>query len=514
MFVKSVLVLDFGSQYTRLIVRRLRDKGYYAVLLPHSVSEDVAREYDPGAVILSGGPNSVYEEGAPQMPEWVLSLSVPVLGICYGLQLIAHTLGGQVQKAPHREYGRARLHVDNDRLFEGLPREFDVWMSHGDRVERLPEGFFSIAHTSDAPYAAIRNTEGTMYGVQFHPEVAHTQYGSEILADFVSNVAGLQPTWKVDNLVDVLIDEVRQQVGDGKVILGLSGGVDSSTLALLLHKAIGDRVIPIFVDTGLMRKNESAEVRSAFENLGIHIHMVDASEEFFRALKGVTDPEEKRKRIGHTFIDVFTREAERLKKEHGDIEFLAQGTLYPDVIESSVHGGPSRTIKTHHNVGGLPEKLGFKLVEPFRYLFKDEVREIARALGLPEYLVKRHPFPGPGLAVRILGEVTPERVKLLQEADAIFIEELKRWNLYDSVWQAFAVLLPVQSVGVMGDERTYENAVVLRAVVSTDGMTADWARLPYDFLDHVSRRIVGEVRGINRVAYDITSKPPGTIEWE
>ena len=508
------IVIDYGSQYTRLIVRRLRDMGYPAILLPYNVERDIVLEYDPKAVILSGGPSSVYDEGAPALPTWLETLHVPILGICYGLQLIAHYMGGRVEKAYRREYGRALLRVKGDPLFSGLPDTFYVWMSHGDRVEQLPEGFYVIGYTDDSPYAAIRNVDGNIYGVQFHPEVSHTEYGSLILENFVSKIAGMQPSWTMQSLVDILIDDVRKQVKGGKVILGLSGGVDSTTLLVLLHKAIGDRVIPIFVDSGLMRKGEVAQVRDMLKGLGISIRVVDAKDRFFEALKGVVDPEEKRKRIGHVFVDVFTEQAEKLKREYGSIEFLAQGTLYPDVIESSVGDGPSRTIKTHHNVGGLPERLGLKLLEPFRYLFKDEVRQIAKVLGLPNDIIMRHPFPGPGLAVRILGEVTPDRVALLQEVDAIFIEELKRWDLYDKVWQAFVVLLPVKSVGVMGDQRTYENAVVLRAVVSEDGMTADWARLPYDFLDYVSRRIVGEVRGVGRVAYDITSKPPGTIEWE
>jgi len=512
---KVILVLDFGSQYTRLIVRRLRERGYRAVLLPHDVPRAEALSYPIGGIILSGGPSSVYEKGAPQMPDWVLSLGVPVLGICYGLQLIAHTLGGEVMKAPTREYGRAALRVSDDVLWDGLPRKFDVWMSHGDRVERIPEGFYPIGWTEDSPYAAIRNEEGTIYGVQFHPEVAHTEYGSQILENFAHGVAGLTPQEEEDVLVDMLIEGVRKHVGSsGRVLLALSGGVDSSTLLLLLHRAIPGRVVPVFVDTGLMRQGEPQEVKEAFQSMGIDIHMVDAGDRFLSALRGVEDPEKKRKIIGHTFIEVFKEEAEKLAQRYGDIKYLAQGTLYPDVIESSAGEGPSKTIKTHHNVGGLPENLGFKLIEPFRYLFKDEVRQIARFLGLPPQLAMRHPFPGPGLAIRVLGEVTPEKLEILRCADAIFIEELRKWDLYDKVWQAFVVLLPVRSVGVMGDSRTYENAVALRAVVSSDGMTADWSRLPYEFLDHVARRIVGEVSGINRVVYDITSKPPGTIEWE
>ncbi len=513
--VKQVVVFDYGSQYTMLIVRRLREVGFPAVLVPWNIKREKLMAYHPGAIILSGGPSSVYEEEAPTFPSYLEKMNIPILGICYGLQLIAHHFGGKVYPSSQREYGRATLYIDKeDKLFKGLPSSFDVWMSHGDRVEVLPPGFYTISHTEGSPFAVIRNEDGTIYGVQFHPEVAHTQYGKEILSHFAGDIAGIKPSWNTGDIVSSLIEDVKKQVGNGRVILGLSGGVDSSTLALLLHKAIGDRVIPIFVDTGLMRKNEPEEVYRAFKKLGIHIHMVDASDRFLDALKGITDPEQKRKIIGHMFIDVFIEEAEKLKKEYGDIEFLAQGTLYPDVIESSKGEGPSHTIKTHHNVGGLPEKLGFKLIEPFRYLFKDEVRKIAQALGLPNNLIGRHPFPGPGLAVRILGEITEEKLAMLREADAIFVEELKRWNLYDKVWQAFAVLLPVKSVGVMGDMRAYGNVVVLRAVLSTDGMTAEVAHLPYEFLDHVMRRITGEVKGITRVAYDITSKPPGTIEWE
>ncbi len=512
---KTVVVLDFGSQYTQLILRRVRELGSYGELVPYDEPKENVEKLNPVAFILSGGPSSIYDENAPKIPEYVFESNLPVLGICYGLQAIVHQLGGKVEKSSHREFGPAELKVLKQvGILKNLPEKFTVWMSHSDRVEVLPNGFEVIAESENSPYAAIRSVDNRFYGVQFHPEVVHTQFGKEILKNFLLEVANLSPNWTMKNVAQKIIEDLRRKI-DGKVILGLSGGVDSSVVALLLHRAVPDKLIPIFVDTGLLRKNEAQEVLKQFEGLGIKIHYVDASERFHSVLDGIEDPEEKRKRIGHTFIDVFYEEAMKLKEEHGDIKYLAQGTLYPDVIESKVaERKAGAKIKTHHNVGGLPEKLPFTIVEPLRYLFKDEVRMIGREIGLPENILNRHPFPGPGLAVRIIGPVTRDSVKILQEADSVFIEELKKWNLYNKVWQAFAVLLPVKTVGVMGDYRTYENVIALRAVTSEDGMTADWAKLPYEFLNHVAKRIVNEVKGVNRVVYDITSKPPATIEWE
>ncbi|MGQ9856057.1 MAG: glutamine-hydrolyzing GMP synthase [Fervidobacterium sp.] len=512
---KTVVVLDFGSQYTQLILRRVRELGFYGELIPYDESRENVEKLNPVAFILSGGPSSVYDENAPRIPDYVFESNLPVLGICYGLQAIVHQLGGRVEKSPHREFGPAELRITKHvGIFKRLPEKFTVWMSHSDRVEVLPNGFEVIAESENSPYAAIRSADNRFYGVQFHPEVVHTQFGKDMLKNFLVEVANLSPNWTMKNVAQEIIEDLRRKI-DGKVILGLSGGVDSSVVALLLHRAVPDKLIPIFVDTGLLRKNEAQEVLKEFEGLGIKIHYVDASERFYSVLDVIEDPEEKRKRIGHTFIDVFYEEAMRLKEEHGDIKYLAQGTLYPDVIESKVaERKAGAKIKTHHNVGGLPEKLPFTIVEPLRYLFKDEVRMIGREIGLPENILNRHPFPGPGLAVRIIGPVTRDSVKILQEADSIFIEELKKWDLYNKIWQAFAVLLPVKTVGVMGDYRTYENVIALRAVTSEDGMTADWAKLPYEFLNHVAKRIVNEVKGVNRVVYDITSKPPATIEWE
>lgn len=512
---ETVVVLDFGSQYTQLILRRVRELGFYCELLPYDEPWENVEKLSPVAFILSGGPSSVYDENAPKIPQYVFDSNLPVLGICYGLQAIVHQLGGKVEKSTHREFGPATLNViKHVGIFQDLPDSFTVWMSHSDRVEVLPENFEVIARSENSPYAAVRSIDDRFYGVQFHPEVAHTQFGKQILENFLKKVAKLNPNWKISNLAEQIIEDLRRKI-DGRVILGLSGGVDSSVVAMLLHKAVPDKFIPIFVDTGLLRKNECIEVVKQFEEIGIHIHYVDASEKFLEVLDGVEDPEEKRKRIGHTFIDVFYEEAMKLKEKYGDIKYLAQGTLYPDIIESKVaERKAGAKIKTHHNVGGLPEKLPFEIIEPLRYLFKDEVRMLGQEIGLPSSILKRHPFPGPGLAVRIIGSVTREAVKTLQEADFIFIEELKKWDLYDKVWQAFAVLLPIKSVGVMGDYRTYENVIALRAVTSEDGMTADWAKLPHDFLNHVAKRIVNEVKGVNRVVYDITSKPPATIEWE
>jgi GMP synthase (glutamine-hydrolysing) len=509
-----VLILDFGAQYTQLIARRVREHGVYCEIQPGTISAAAVAAWKPAGVILSGGPASVYEPGAPQLDLGVLELGVPVLGICYGLQLLARGLGGVVEPAEEREYGRALLKLGReDALFAGLPggAERSVWMSHGDRVLRLPPGFVVLATSENSPFAAVRHRERPIFGLQFHPEVVHTEGGSELLRNFVHEICGCSHSWTMEAFVEEAVAAVRSQVGEGRAVCGLSGGVDSSVAAALVQRAIGERLTCIFVDHGLLREGERAEVEREFrEHLGMRLVSVDASRRFLAALAGVEDPERKRRSIGHLFIEVFEEEAARL----GSVDFLVQGTLYPDVIESVSVRGPSATIKTHHNVGGLPERMRLRLVEPLRELFKDEVREVGRRLGLPESIVGRHPFPGPGLAVRVLGEVTAERVATLQRADAILIEELRRAGLYDAIWQAFAVLLPVRSVGVAGDARTYENAVALRCVSSEDAMTADWSRLPHELLAHVSSRITNEVKGVNRVVYDVSSKPPATIEWE
>ncbi len=510
---ETVLILDFGSQYAQLIARRVRELNVFCKIVPFNLSPRELAAERPKGIILSGGPASVWAKGAPKPAAFVFRAGVPVLGICYGMQLMGRMLGGDVSRAARREFGKAQLRVDvPDSLFKDLPRASTCWMSHGDYVTRLPPGFRAIAHTSNTRIAAMGASAGRMFGVQFHPEVVHTQRGKEILRNFLQEVCRCRGDWSASRFIESAVQELRASVGKDQVILGLSGGVDSSVAALLLHRAIGRQLVPIFVDTGLLRKGEREEVVRTFRG---HFHMplvvVNAQPRFLKALKGIEDPEEKRRRIGRLFVACFEREARRHKKA----KFLAQGTLYPDVIESrSPFGGPSATIKTHHNVGGLPKRMSMKLIEPLKFLFKDEVRRIGRELALPERILGRHPFPGPGLAVRILGDVTRKRLDLLREADHRFIEELRASRQYDKVWQAFAVLLPVKAVGVMGDERTYENVVALRAVVSTDGMTADWARLPADLLERVSNRIVNEVRGINRVVYDVTSKPPGTIEWE
>ncbi len=508
---QRVLVVDFGAQYTQLIARRVREQQCFAEVVPASVSpKEVAAA---SAVILSGGPASVYQPGAPTIDPAVFRQGTPVLGICYGMQLMAHLLGGDVRRADKREFGRARIEVSSpDGLFSGLPPSLEVWMSHGDRVENPGPGFSAIAGTSSAPFAAVRHATEPLFGVQFHPEVAHTREGPAILRNFLFGVAKMRGDWTMRSFVEETTESIREQVKDDGVICGLSGGVDSSVAAVLIHRAIGDRLTCIFVDNGLLRLQEAQEVRKTFgEHFRMRLRFADAGTRFLAALAGVTDPEEKRRRIGHVFIDVFQEEAKHVP----GAKWLAQGTLYPDVIEStSAHGGPSATIKTHHNVGGLPSELGFELLEPFRFLFKDEVRQIGRALGVPEAIVARHPFPGPGLGVRIVGEVTEERLRCLREADAVVTEEIRKAGAYDRLWQAFAVLLPVRSVGVMGDERTYENAVAVRCVESSDGMTADWAPLPPDLLARISNRISNEVRGVNRVVYDISSKPPATIEWE
>ncbi len=507
-----VLVLDFGSQYTQLIARRIREAGVYSRIVRYDVSAQEVRSLGPRGVVLSGGPASVFETGAPHPDPGLFSLGIPILGICYGLQVTAHLLGGKVARATTREYGSAELVIDEeDELFAGLEVRQRVWMSHGDRVERLPSGFDVLAHTADAPVAAVRSQQAKIYGLQFHPEVAHTPNGIHMLRNFLYRVCGCAGGWSAGSFIEQAVDRIRAQVGKSRAICALSGGVDSSVAAVLTARAIGSQLTCVFVDTGLLRYGEAGEVCATFaDGFPFEFRFVDASARFLGMLRGVTDPEEKRRIIGAEFIRVFEEEARRVK----GVEFLVQGTLYPDVIESTSTRGPSAKIKTHHNVGGLPEKMGLTMVEPLRELFKDEVRQVGRELGLPEALLGRHPFPGPGLAVRIPGEVTAERVAVLQQADRIFNDALRESGWYDKVWQAFAVLVPVRTVGVMGDERTYESVVALRAVTSQDGMTADWARLPHDLLAAVSNRIINTVRGVNRVVYDISSKPPSTIEWE
>jgi len=506
-----ILILDFGSQYTQLIARRIREAGVYSEIQPFNFPVDEIAKIKPKGIILSGGPASVYENGSPQVDVKLFQLGIPVLGICYGLQLIAYKLGGEVDRFAKREYGKAILKIEkDDDLFYDLNSEITVWMSHGDALVKAPPGFEVIAQTENSPICVIRNREKKIYGVQFHPEVVHTEKGFEILKNFVYRICQCQGGWNAEFFIENEIKEIRETVKDKKVMCAVSGGVDSTVLAVLLNRAIGENLIAIYIDNGLMRRNEGKEIVEMFKQLGIKVYYIDAGEIFLKRLCNVIDPEEKRKIIGHTFIEVFEQEAEKFK----DVEFLAQGTLYPDVIESTSYRGPSAKIKTHHNVGGLPEKIKFKLIEPFRELFKDEVKRIGKALGLSDEILNRHPFPGPGLAVRVIGEVTPEKLEILRSADEILIEEIRNANLYDKIWQAFAVLLPVRSVGVMGDERSYEYVIALRVVTSQDGMTADWVRLPYDVLEKISARIVNEVNGVNRVVYDITTKPPATIEWE
>ncbi len=520
---ERIIILDFGSQYTQLIARRVREAGVYSEIHPCTIPPaEIAAMY-PKGLVFSGGPCSVFDPEGPQLERAYLDMRredgspVPVLGICYGLQAMARLLGGSVERAERREFGRASLHVDDaSDLFEGVASGSTVWMSHSDHITRLPEGYRIIAHTDNAPVAAVRSDGLPHYGVQFHPEVVHTDAGRLIVENFALDVCGCRGDWTPASFVDEKKEELRQRVGDEHVILGLSGGVDSSVAAVLLHEAIGDQLTCIFVNNGVLRKGEWEQVQKTFrDHYHIRLKAVDASDLFVDRLAGVSEPETKRKVIGNTFVEVFDSATGDIADEIGmRPTFLAQGTLYPDVIESISFKGPSATIKTHHNVGGLPEQLNFEIVEPFRELFKDEVREIGRILGVPDGIIRRHPFPGPGLAIRVIGPVTRTELEILREADAIFIEELQLSGLYDTVWQAFAVLLPVQTVGVMGDVRTYENVCALRAVTSVDGMTADWAQLPYEFLARVSNRIVNEIRGINRTVYDVSSKPPATIEWE
>jgi GMP synthase (glutamine-hydrolysing) len=513
---QTIVILDFGSQYTQLIARRIREQNVFSVVLPCTAPLNEIQALHPLGIVLSGGPSSVYDSDAPAADAKVLQLGVPVLGICYGLHFIVHHLGGKVRSGQKREYGHAEVTIEDGAtpLFAGLPATLAVWMSHGDEALELPAGFKRTAVTSNA-LAGIANEERRIWAVQFHPEVHHTPMGPQLIKNFVFNICGAAGDWTPAHFIQTTVAGIREKVGVGHVICGLSGGVDSSVAAVLVHKAIGSQLTCVFVNNGVLRKNEFASVQKNLrDKLGLHIVAVDASERFLEKLAGVTDPETKRKRIGAEFIAVFDDEAKRIAKETGGVDWLVQGTLYPDVIESSSVKGPSQTIKSHHNVGGLPLGMKLKLIEPLRDLFKDEVRRIGRDLGMPDDILGRQPFPGPGLAVRILGEVTPERVALLQEADEIVVAEIKAAGLYSTIWQSFAVLLPVMSVGVMGDQRTYAYTAAVRAVHSEDGMTADWTPLPYEVLKRISSRIVNEVRGINRVVYDITSKPPGTIEWE
>ena len=507
----KIIVLDFGSQYNQLITRRIRDFGIYSELLSHKITAEEIKQINPKGIIFSGGPNSVYDEGAFTVDPAIYKLGIPILGICYGMQLMAHDLGGKVEAADDSEYGRADIEVTKDDavMFAGLPKKEYVWMSHGDRVAAVPAGFDVVATSKNCPISAMANNAEKLYGLQFHTEVRNTEYGLDILKKFAFDVCGAKANWSMDDFIDMQVDEIRQTVGDKKVILGLSGGVDSSVTAVLIHKAIGDQLTCIFVDHGLLRKNEADSVMKALSaDLGVNIIKVDAADRFLGKLKGISDPEQKRKTIGKEFVAVFDEEAKKMK----DADFLAQGTLYTDVIESGTD--TAQTIKSHHNVGGLPEKMGFKLIEPLRSLFKDETRQLGEKLGIPHDLVWRQPFPGPGLGIRVLGEVTPEKLAIVRESDAILREEIKKAGLQESIWQYFTVLPGIRSVGVIGDGRTYDEAVGIRAVTSIDGMTADFAQIPWDVLQKISVRIVNEVDHVNRILYDVTSKPPSTIEWE
>jgi len=512
--MQTLLIIDYGSQYNQLIARRVREGKVYCEIVPPWISLDEIRSKNVKGIILSGGPASVYQKNAPKLNPEFLTLGVPVLGICYGMQAITDVLGGEVCRAQEREYGRALLNLSkkSGKLFEGVPAKSVCWMSHGDTISRVPGGFVTTAKTANTKTAAFENLARQIYGVQFHPEVVHSEYGARIIQNFLFEICSFDKSWTMENFIRETCARVKKQVGDKRVVLGLSGGVDSSVAAVLLSKALGDKLVCIFVNNGLLRKDEEAQVRKTFaKGFHINLHVVNAEKIFLKKLQGVTDPERKRKIIGHEFIYAFEREARRIK----NVAFLGQGTLYPDVIESrSAFGGPTAVIKSHHNVGGLPEKMKLKLIEPLRELFKDETRTLGRKLGLPKEIVDRHPFPGPGLAVRILGEITKDRCDILREADSRFIEEIRAAGLYNKIWQAFAVLLPVKSVGVMGDERTYDNVIALRAVTSVDGMTADWFEFPKEVLGKASNRIINEVKGVNRVVYDVSSKPPATIEWE
>ena len=508
-----ILIIDFGSQYNQLIARRVRENHVYCQIEPPDISMDAIRELRPEGIILSGGPASIYSKGAPRVDKDIFKLGIPILGICYGLQYMVDSLGGKVIGSQKREYGFAELLVQKQKgIFKGITKKTQCWMSHGDSIGALPPGFAVTAVTANTPVAATEDTKRGFYGLQFHPEVVHTREGKKMLANFLFDICRCQKSWSMKSFIHRAVEEIRQQVGDEKVILGLSGGVDSSVAAVLLNKAIGKQLICVFVDNGVLREGEAGRVIEMFKkNLHINLRFARAGKIFLRKLKGVTDPEKKRKIIGRTFIEVFDQEALKIK----GVKFLAQGTLYPDLIESrSAFGGPSAVIKSHHNVGGLPKKMNLKLVEPLKHLFKDEVRLLGKELGLADDVVWRQPFPGPGLAIRIIGEITPERLSILRKADTILWEEIRAKKLYYKLWQSFAVLLPIKSVGIMGDQRTYENILAIRAVTSDDAMTADWAPLPHDVLARLSNRIINEVRGVNRVVYDISSKPPSTIEWE
>lgn len=509
---ERILILDFGSQYTQLIARRVRENQVYSEIHPHSFELEKIKQMQPSGIILSGGPMSIYESDSPKADPEIFNLNIPVLGICYGLQFITYVFKGEIESAEHREYGKATLKINKEtKLLESVKDNSVIWMSHGDYVKSAPPGFSLDGTSENSPVCVISNAGKNIYGVQFHPEVFHTTEGKKIINNFLFNICKCKGEWTTENFIEKSVQEIRGLIGNKKVICALSGGVDSSVAAILIHKAVGDQLHCIHVDHGLMRKNESSEIVKMFENnYKLNLTHIDASELFLKKLEGVSDPEKKRKIIGNTFIEVFEQEARKLN----DVDYLVQGTLYPDVIESVSVKGASVTIKTHHNVGGLPEKMHLKLIEPFRELFKDEVRAIGRELGLPESFIERHPFPGPGLAVRILSDITKEKLDVLREADDIYIKELHSSGIYNEIWQAFAVLLPVQTVGVMGDFRTYENVVALRAVTSTDGMTADWYKFDYDILEKISNKIIRFVRGVNRVVYDVSSKPPSTIEWE
>ncbi|MBI4707579.1 MAG: glutamine-hydrolyzing GMP synthase [Candidatus Omnitrophica bacterium] len=510
---QTILILDFGSQYTQLIARRVRECKVFSRIIPFNTPAKEIAELQPKGLILSGGPASVIEKKSPYPDKGIFKLGIPILGICYGMQVITEMMDGKVKHTKEREFGKAEIFIDDNRdIFSRLPGNFTCWASHGDHVKKLPPGFIISAHTMNAPIAAISNKRKMIYGVQFHPEVTHTEKGSQILSNFISKVCGCLGRWTMESFIKESVENIRKTVGKDKVVLGLSGGVDSSVAALLIHKAIGKNLRSIFIDNGVMRKDEPKQIKNVFKDMyHLNLDYVERSKRFLTRLKGITDPEEKRKIIGDEFVKVFEEEADKFK----GAKFLGQGTLYPDVIESiSVTGAPSSKIKSHHNVGGLPAHMKLKLVEPLRDLFKDEVREIGKQLGLPDVIISRQPFPGPGLAIRIIGEITQERLDLLREVDRRVIEEVKNAGLYEQIWQSFAILLPIKSVGVMGDERTYENVVALRCVDSVDGMTADWVKLPYELMQKISNRIINEVKGVNRVVYDISSKPPATIEWE